>query len=204
MKKIPQQDRKISLIKEFFSFILLVASVLIFVIPFKYFIAEPFIVEGVSMSPNYESGHYIIINKMYNNFWNIERGDVLVFIPPSERSDNWKKYTGFFDPRKKYIKRVIALPGETIKLENHKVFVKKEGEEDFVQLSEPYIKNSGTTKSIETILKSDEYFMLGDNRSSSYDSEEWGAIKKSDILGSPSLRILPFSQFETNPAEYNF
>jgi type IV secretory pathway protease TraF len=46
--------------------------------------------------------------------------------------------------------------------------------------------------------------MLGDNRASSYDSEEWGPIKKSDILGSPSLRIIPFNLFGVNPAEYNF
>jgi signal peptidase I len=96
----------------------------------------------------------------------------LVFVPPSERSSDWKKYTGFFDPRKKYIKRVIALPGETIKLENHKIFIKKIGKKEFEELNEPYIKNSGTTKNIETVLKPDEYFMLGDNRASSYDSEE--------------------------------
>lgn len=198
------EKKEISIIGELISIVILVLSVLVFVMPFKYFIAEPFIVEGRSMSPNFESGHYIIVNKLHKNLWDVKRGDVLIFIPPSERSDNWKKYTGFFDPRKKYIKRVIALPGETIKLENHKIFIKKEKEETFKELDEPYIKNSGTTKNIETILKSDEYFMLGDNRANSNDSEEWGPIKKSDILGSPLLRILPFNLFGFNPAEYIF
>lgn len=201
MKK---KEENMSIIKEIYSFILMLMGVLTFVIPFKYFIAEPFIVDGRSMSPNFESGHYIIINKLYDTFSNIQRGDILVFIPPLERSDDWRKYTVFFDPRKKYIKRIIALPGETIRLEDHKIFIKKIGEKDFKKLDEPYIKNNGTTKEIETVLKKDEYFMLGDNRAKSHDSEEWGAIKKSDIIGVPLLRILPFSQFETNPAIYSF
>jgi signal peptidase I len=61
------EEKKISIIRELISFVILVASVLVFIIPFKYFIAEPFIVEGRSMSPNFESGHYIIINKLYEN-----------------------------------------------------------------------------------------------------------------------------------------
>ena len=198
------EKENFSIIKEILSFTQLVIFALAIIIPLKYFIIEPFIVSGASMSPNYETGHYLVVNKMSGTFSDIKRGDVLVFVPPSQRSDSWLKYTGYFDPRTKYIKRTIGLPGETVKLENHKIFIKKVGAKDFVELTEPYIKNSGITKSVETLLKSDEYFMLGDNRGNSYDSEEWGPIKKSDIMGSPVLRVLPFSQFGTSPADYNF
>ena len=198
------KEEKFSLAKEILSFVQLVVIALVIIIPLKYFVVEPFIVSGSSMSPNFETGHYVIVNKMSGKLSDITRGEVLVFVPPSQRSDNWLKYTGYLDPRVKYIKRVIGLPGETVKLENHKVFIKKVGAKDFVELNEPYIKNHGTTRFVNTLLKSDEYFMLGDNRGNSYDSEEWGPIRKSDIMGSPILRIIPFGKFGVNPADYSF
>jgi signal peptidase I len=83
-----KEEKKVGLIKEIISFITLIISVLFFIIPFKYFIAEPFIVDGASMSPNFETGHYIIINKLYGNLSDVQRGDVLTFVPPSERSSD--------------------------------------------------------------------------------------------------------------------
>lgn len=172
VEKNNKQGEKFSVIKEIISFAQLVFISLLIIIPLKYFVVEPFIVSGASMSPNYETGHYLVVNKLSGTLSEIDRGEVLVFVPPSQRSDSWLKYTGYFDPRTKYIKRVIALPGETVKLSDHKVFLKKIGETEFTQLDEPYIKNSGTTKEVETLMASDEYFMLGDNRGNSYDSEE--------------------------------
>lgn len=77
-----------SLVKEFLSFIQLVVISLAIIVPLKYFVIEPFIVSGASMSPNYETGHYLIVNKMSGMFSDIERGDVLVFVPPSQRSNS--------------------------------------------------------------------------------------------------------------------
>jgi signal peptidase I len=99
---------------------------------------------------------------------------------------------------------LIGLPGETVKMSKSKIFIKKQNETDFWELEEPYIKDHGTPTESVTILGSDEYFVLGDNRYHSYDSEEWGPIKKDDILGSPSLRIFPFNQFGLNPSSYSF
>ncbi len=193
-----------SFLKEIISFTKTLIIIVIIVVSFRYFIAEFFIVDGVSMSPNFETGHYLVINKLSGVFTDVERGDILVFVPPSERDSSWLKYTVFFDPRAKYIKRVIGLPGETIKLYNNKIFLKKEGGDEFVELYEPYLKNNIIRTESKTILGNNEYFMLGDNRASSYDSEEWGPIKKSDIIGSPVLRMLPFNHFGTNPADHSF
>ncbi len=78
------------------------------------------------------------------------------------------------------------------------------GENEFKELNEPYIKNNGTNIDQTVTLKEDEYFMLGDNRGNSYDSEEWGPIKKSDIMGSPVLRLLPLDKIGFYPADYEF
>lgn len=182
----------------------MIVIALLIIVPLKYFIIEPFIVSGASMSPNFETGHYLFVDKLSGKLFDIKRGEVLVFVPPAERNDSWLKYTGYFDPRAKYIKRVIGLPGETVKLKNHKVYIKKVGENEFKELNEPYIKNNGTNIDQTVTLKEDEYFMLGDNRGNSYDSEEWGPIKKSDIMGSPVLRLLPLDKIGFYPADYEF
>jgi signal peptidase I len=79
---------KKSFLKELISFIELILIALVIIVPFKYFILEPFIVSGVSMSPSYSTGDYLIVNKLSVTVFNIERGDILVFVPPSQRSDS--------------------------------------------------------------------------------------------------------------------
>ncbi len=187
--------------KEILSFFKIFVIALLITIPIKYFLLEPFMVSGASMHPSFETGHYLVVNKL-KKYEKINRGDVLVFVPPHERKkDSWKKYTVFLDPRKKYIKRVIALPGETIATSNNKIFIKHKdgnGKEVWITLNEPYLKNTEISNFTKT-LKNDEYFMLGDNRPFSYDSEEWGPIKKSDITGEPILRLFPFTKIGFYP-----
>lgn len=197
-----QTLRNNTIVKETVSLLQILIISLIIIIPIKYFVVEPYVVQGSSMSPNFETANYLIVSKITGKITEIKRGEVLVFVPPKERSDSWLKYTTYFDPRDKYIKRVIALPGERVVLKDHKVFIQKENSSELQELNEPYIKNNGTTKSVDITLSDDEYFMLGDNRGNSFDSEEFGPIKKSDIVGSPILRLYPFTQIGFNPAEY--
>ncbi|MCD5396606.1 MAG: signal peptidase I [Candidatus Pacebacteria bacterium] len=137
---------------------------MILTIPIKYFIIEPYVVVGASMSPNFETGHYLIVNKLKNTS-KIERGDILVFSSPKDRHISPKlRFTVYFDQRDKYIKRVIGLPFETIKLEGNYVFLKKQNEKEFIKLNEPYLKELGNYRGVTTTLKYDEFFMLGDNR----------------------------------------
>ena len=192
---------------------------LIIVIPFRHFVAEPYIVQGASMSPNYTTGDYIIVNKFTSYLTKPDRGNVIVFVPPMERNKNtnietgvsdrffsggWKDYAPLLDGRMKYIKRTIGLPGETVKLDAGRVYIKKVGSDKFEKLEEPYIKDHTWWSNQEVKLKDDEYFMLGDNRSNSRDSEEFGPIKYSDIIGRPFWRLFPFENFGFYPANYKF
>ena len=191
--------------KEGFDFLISLIIALIIVIPFRYFIAEPYIVQGSSMSPNFETGDYILVNKFEGTIIDpVRRGDVLVFVPPMNRKDSWRNYFPIIDGRMKYIKRVIGLPGEEVKIENHKAWIKKKEWKEFRVLKEPYLKNTNLRIDQVVKLKNDEYFMLGDNRGNSYDSEEWGPIKKTDIIGEPFLRLFPFSKFGYEPSNHKF
>lgn len=191
-------------LKEILDFMVSVIIALIIVVPFRYFIAEPYIVSGSSMSPNYETGDYIIVNKFVGPVVNPKRGDVLVFVPPMERENSWKNFFPIIDSRTKFIKRVIGLPGETVKIENNNVYIKTKDSDSFIELDEPYLKNHILKRNQTIKLRDDEYFMLGDNRGNSYDSEEWGPIKDYDIIGEPFLRLVPFSKFGINPANEEF
>ena len=182
-------------IKELLQAIILA---LIIVIPFRFFIAEPFLVEGASMEPNFSTADYLIVSKITK----IQRGDVVILVPPKERKDDWKNIIPFLDQRDKYLKRIVALPNEEIKLEDGKVFIKKKNEKNFIKLVEPYIKNVNIKTKKIVKLKDNEFFVLGDNRPNSRDSEEFGPIKKTDIIGEPFLQLLPFQEASFFPANY--
>lgn len=162
--------------KEFVK--LLVIAVLI-VIPFRLFIAQPFIVEGASMDPTFENGQYLIVDEFTYHFNTPERGTVLVFKYPK-------------DPKKYFIKRVIGLPGEEVRIKDGKVTIVNENNPEGILLDEPYIKftreDSGTYN-----LGEEEYFVMGDNRAGSADSRLWGALPEKNIIGRPIFRLWPLS-----------
>src|SRR3989344_2645643 len=94
------------------------------VVPIRAYVAQPFIVSGISMAPSFEDGEYLVIDELSYHLRTPERGEVIVFRYPK-------------DPAKFFIKRVIGLPGETIKISAGQVVIKK-GETEFT-LDEPYI-----------------------------------------------------------------
>jgi len=132
------------------------------------FIYQPVKVEGTSMMPALTDQERIFINKFTYRFGsgNIERGDLVVFWFPLDRT-------------KSYIKRVIALPGDTVRIDNGTVYV------NGTQLDEPYVPNEYRDRqsySLKTI-EPDSYFVLGDHRSSSNDSRAWGTVERKYIYG---------------------
>jgi len=158
---------------------------LVIVLPIRYFLFQPFIVKGESMSPNFESGDYLIVDEISYRFSSPQRGDVIVF--------NFPK-----DTTQKFIKRVIGLPGETVDITNGKVEIIKDGKK--VDLTEKYLPaNLKTYPDTKTTLKSDEYFVMGDNREYSYDSRAWGIVPKSDIIGKAFLRVFPVAALSQIP-----
>ncbi|HKF46307.1 MAG TPA: signal peptidase I [Terracidiphilus sp.] len=137
------------------------ASVLIIM-----FLYQPVRVEGTSMLPRLEDRDRLFINKFVYHFEDIHRGDVVVFHYPR-------------DPEKSYIKRVIALPGDRLRIDRGEVYLNGR------LLPELYVPEEfRDTKSMpETVIPDDEYFMMGDHRSISSDSREFGPVDRDLIYG---------------------
>lgn len=130
------------------------------------FLYQPVKVEGTSMMPRLVDQERIFINKFVYQLEPINRGDVVVFRYP-------------FDPAKSYIKRVIGLPGETVRLVNGEVFINDR------KLREPYIVEEYRDRQSHApiVIPPDQYYVLGDHRNSSNDSRVWGPVPQQYIYG---------------------
>jgi len=188
----PVSEKKI---KKVFSFIweLVKIAVIAFVIvaPIRYFLFQPFIVSGASMVPNFESGDYLIIDEISYRFSSPQRGDVIIF-----STDFIPGYKG-----QRFIKRIIGLPGETVNIADGQVKIIKDSQATI--LDEDYLPDDlKTYGNANVALKSDEYFVMGDNRNYSYDSRMWGVVNRKYIIGKALFRILPLASLSqiTNPA----
>src|ERR1700757_1562508 len=143
--------------------LLISAGVSVLIILFLY---QPVRVEGTSMLPRLEDHDRLFINKFVYHISAIHRGDVVVFHYPR-------------DPEKSYIKRVVALPGDRISIERGRVYLNGK------PLREPYVPDEyrDTRSMAETVVPEDAYFMMGDHRSISSDSREFGPVDRDLIYG---------------------
>ena len=130
------------------------------------FLYQPVRVEGTSMLPRLEDRDRLFINKFVYHISSIERGDVVVFHYPR-------------DPQKSYIKRVIALPGDRLRIDHGRVFLNGK------PLREPYVPAEywDNRSFAEMTIPADSYFMMGDHRSISSDSRDFGPVERSLIYG---------------------
>lgn len=170
--------------KKVFSLIWEIAKIVIIalaiVVPIRYFLFQPFIVKGQSMEPNFENGDYLIIDEISYRFREPQRGEVIVFKYPQK-------------PSQRFIKRIIALPGETVEIENGKVIIYKNGKPQILDESDYLFSFLQTAGNIRVSLGEDEYFVLGDNRTFSLDSRRFGILPKEQILGRAFCRAWPFT-----------
>jgi len=181
MQGVQQENFFVELLKFF-----LVAVVV--VIPIRLFVAQPFVVSGASMEPTFDTGQYLIIDELSYHFSDPERGDVVIFRYPLNTSE-------FF------IKRIIGLPGETVKIEHGILSVV--GTDGVARsVSEPYIVNRGNGNGTSTTLSADQYFVMGDNRPDSSDSRIWGPVPRSDIVGRAFVRLLPLNTIGAWPGAF--
>jgi len=155
-----------------------VALVLLIVgLSVHYFIATVFVIEGASMEPNFQDKEYVAVNRLAFFKNGPKRGDVVLLLFPGRE-------------REKYIKRIIALPGETIKIEGSKIFINGERlDEDYL----PY--QTKAEPDLEKTLSSDEYFVMGDNRENSNDSRVWGTCPKKNLIGRAVFIVYPLSEW---------
>lgn len=150
--------------------ILTVIIYLIIIIPVRSFIFEPFYVAGKVMEPIYQDGDYLLINKFDKSFG---RGDIVVFKNPKK-------------PDQYFIERIVGLPNEKIQLKNGSVYLYNAQNINGYELSESYlapeIKTYGLDENVLE-LSSNEYYMLGDNRTASKDSRIIGPVSSDYFIG---------------------
>lgn len=170
--------------------ILQLAFIIIFIIiPFRIFIAQPFIVNGTSMQPGFQDKDYLIVDQVTYRFQEPERGDVIVFRYPN-------------NPSVHYIKRIIGLPGETVTVKDQEVYIEQAGSSEKIQLEEPYIESFRPENSRTTLLD-DQYYVMGDNRLVSSDSRVWGPLDEKYITGRALVRLLPFNNINLFPEAFD-
>jgi signal peptidase I len=138
------------------------------------FLYQPVKVEGTSMQPELMNHDRLFINKFVYHFEGISRGDVVVFHYPR-------------DPAKSYIKRVIALPGDTLWIDEGRVYVNGK------RIREPYVpaQYRDTRSLSETVIPPHEYFVMGDHRSISDDSRDFGPVARKLIYGKAAFVYWP-------------
>jgi signal peptidase I len=165
------------------------------------FVAQPFEVEQQSMVPTINPGEYVLIDKISPRFQDYQRGDIVVFQPPE----------GYGQGGVPFIKRVIGLPGDTVSLENGRVFVTPPGGSP-VRLDEPYVVRAIDGSAAPTLPKNADgtrswtispgtLFVMGDNRPDSQDSRVFGSVDRELIVGRAWLRYFPLDRvgFVTRP-----
>jgi signal peptidase I len=133
---------------------------------------QTFVVIGPSMLPNFEDGQRILVSKLAYRLHEPQRGDVVVFQSPTNRGED-------------YIKRIIALPGDTVRVNAGEVYV------NGTKLHEPYIANPADYTLKELKIPENHYFVLGDNRRVSNDSHNGWLVPRQKIIGKAWLSIWP-------------
>lgn len=187
------------------SFILEIVKVvfLAFLIfaPIRFFLFQPFFVQGASMEPNFENNEYLIIREIgYKKIALGSEDDRLIDVGPFK--DLERQWPIVFrypkNPSQYFIKRVIGLPGEKIEIKDGKVKISnQENPEGFVLDESDYLDPSVKTSGDLTIkLDDDQYFVMGDNRMFSSDSRSWGPISKDNIIGKVVFRAWPFGRID--------
>lgn len=188
---VGEENKFISFLSFFWDLVKTFVVVMMIAFSIRYFVIQPFVVDGDSMLPNFINNEYLIAEKISYDFRQPSRGDVVIFRYPR-------------NPEVIYIKRVIGLPGESIEVKNGAIFIAKPGETK-KELKENYLSPTVKTLAYNDKSDSDEYkidlkerefFVLGDNRDHSSDSREWGVLPQGNIIGRVWITVTPLDRFK--------
>lgn len=181
------------------AFVVIILGTLI-----HYFVATIFVISGPSMESEFHNGQFVLVSRIGLFSEKYKRGDPMVLRFPGDPEN------------KKYIKRLIGLPGETIKIENNEVFINdKKLFETYVKVVDPeflpfYYETEALAKEaqrlhqlgqamtkpdLEVTIPEQSYFLMGDNRENSNDSRVWYSAKKSDLIGPVRFIIWPLKDW---------
>jgi len=143
----------------------------------RFFIIQPFIVDGPSMEPNFYNKEAIMVDKITWQFRAPKRGEIAIFKAPPQPTDD-------------YIKRIVGLPGETVLIEKGKIYI------DGKELIESYLPSTGLSPDEydQVTLNSNEYYVMGDNRLHSSDSRDWGTVPEKNLIGRASFVVYPLDK----------
>ena len=153
---------------------------LVAVLLIKAFLMEAYVVRGASMEPTLVDGERLLLEKVTKRFGGFERGDIIVFRYPE-------------DPKKLFIKRVIAVPGDISRIRGDRVWVNGR------ELKEAYVPETFKTFDIlpPTVIPEGRYFVMGDRRSDSLDSRKWGTVEEGKIIGKALVRFWPLTRIHS-------
>lgn len=147
--------------------------IILFIILMRTYVVTPVRVSGSSMANTLKNGEILLLNKFEYRFSDIKRFDIVVVKAHGER----------------IIKRVIGLPGETLKYENGILYINDK------MIEEDYLDEVTKDFTYEGKIPDECYFVMGDNRDDSLDSRYFGCFPKKDILGHASFVLFPFAKF---------
>lgn len=153
---------------------LIIAVVLALLI--RAFVFQPFYIPSGSMEPTLQIQDHIIVNKFGYRFWEPQRGDIMVFKYP-------------LNPKKDFVKRLIAKPGERVEIRNSKIYINGR------QLEEKYLPAGLRYPDFgPVVVPENSYWMMGDNRNNSDDSRVWGPLPRENVIGKAMLVYWPLDR----------
>jgi len=195
-KNEEKKKREMSVFREYFE---LISETLVYVFFVMTFLLQSFVIPTGSMQDNILIGDHILVDKVaYSQSLgkadafifprlDIKRGMIVTFKSPAEMD-------------KEYVKRVIGLPGETVKIVNKQVYIDgKPLEEPYTFYKDPNIEDSYRDNYPDYKIPPGRFFCMGDNRDNSYDSRYWGTVPRDYIIGKP-WRI--YWSYESDTSDY--
>jgi len=161
------------------EWVITILTAIVLVIIIRAFILDSRIVPTPSMVPTIQCGDRLFVEKITHRFWGLERGEVIVFVPPeqSQLTDD-------------LIKRLIGLPGDTIEIREGTLYINNEPLEE-LYLAEPIQYEFGQVK-----VPEGKIFVLGDNRNRSFDSHEWGFADLDSVKGKALITYWPLDRLK--------
>ena len=193
--KAKEKEKNKPLKQKILEWIMLLLLAVVFATAVRALVVEPIRVDGTSMTNTLQNGEIVLIYKLPYLFGDVQRNDVVVCRYPGRVNENGAKpinlgATLAFDVYTAFVKRVVALPGDTVEFTGGHLYVNDE------LVPDPEFMGSVPRDYAKRTLGEDEYFVVGDNRFSSHDSrsDDVGPISRGAIMGKVTRVVLPWGQ----------